>query len=233
MKITDMEIESLKYAQYDLNKLIIELDNFKEKDPNHTVSNTCNKVILPFLRIFGWKENGPNRWSSQHRIGDSLMHVDYAFSCAEHGWIYLEAKGINEKNIANRKKFIAQIEKYFNAAPSAHLIILTNGEEYCFYSYGSDIEINTTPFIKFNIRDLDLTGNATFMRHFFRNYFNIGDWPKYAEMSRSLSDIQHTLYRAPDTLSKKHLIHKSFELLYPDIDEAERNEIINFFTVYK
>lgn len=233
MKITDLEMESLKYAQHNLNELTTELDKFKHQNPNHTESNTCDKIILPFLRIFGWKENGPNRWSSQHRIYDSRMHVDYAFSRTDHGWVYLEAKGIDEKNISTKKKFITQIEKYFNAAPSAHLIILTNGEEYCFYSYGADIGVNTVPFIKFNIHKLDLTGNATFMRHFFRNYFNIGDWPRYADMSRSLSEIKHTLRKAPDTLGKQHLIHRSFELIYPDMDEDERNEAIRFFSTYK
>ena len=32
--------------------------------------------------------------------------------------------------------------------------------------------------IRFNIRNIDVTGNATFLRHLFRNGYNIGDWPK-------------------------------------------------------
>lgn len=237
MKITNLEMESLKYAQYDLNNLVATLDVFKnerdlnDKPLNHTESNTCSKVILPFLHIFGWKENGPNQWSSQHRIEGSRRHVDYAFS-RNHGWVYLEAKSIDEKNLS-KKKFLNQIAGYFNDAPNAHLIILTNGEEYRFYSYGEHMGISTTPFIKFNIHNLDLTGKGSFMRHFFRNYFNIGDWPKYADMSRSLSDIQHALRKAPDTLGKQHLINRSFELIYPNMDEDERNEAIQFFSTYK
>ena len=80
--------------------------------------------------------------------------MDYAFSTNGYGWTLIEAKKLNFKNIDRNKNFIKQIASYFNADPHAHLIILTNGEEYCFYSYGETTEICTTPFIKFNIRDI-------------------------------------------------------------------------------
>ena len=158
--------------------------------------------------------------------------MDYAFSTNGYGWTLIEAKKLNFKNIDRNKNFIKQIASYFNADPHAHLIILTNGEEYCFYSYGETTEICTTPFIKFNIRDIDVTGNATFLRHLFRNGYNIGDWSKYAEMSRALAEIRHSLRKAPESLTKQHLIEKSFALLYPEYQEPERKEIVGFFNSF-
>lgn len=232
MKITDMQIASLKSVQYNINRIIENINNFSIPLDNVNEGNTCDHFVLPFFKAFGWGTDY-TYWSTEHRIKDSNKHVDYAFSKNGHGWVYVEAKRIRFKNIDKNKNFIKQVEGYFNAAPGAHLLILTNGEEYCFYSYGGNMSISTTPFIKFNIRNLDLTGNGTFLRHLFINQFNIGDWPKYAEMSRSLSDIQYALRKAPDTLSKQNLINKSFELLYPDLNEDERNEAIRFFTTYK
>ena len=110
--------------------------------------------------------------------------------------------------------------------------MLTNGEEYCFYSYGETAEVSTTPFIKFNLCDIDVTGNATFLRHLFRNGYNIGDWSKYAEMSRALAEIRHSLRKAPESLTKQHLIEKSFALLYPEYQEPERKEIVGFFNSF-
>lgn len=229
MEFNETMTESLKYAQYSINKIIERMDNFTIPLKTVNEGNTCNQFVLPFFKAFGWGSDY-TYWSTEHRILNTNKHVDYAFSKTGHGWAYVEAKKIKFKNIHKNKNFIKQITGYFNAAPSAHLIILTNGEEYCFYSYGEELEISTTPFIKFNIRDIDLTGNATFLRHLFINGFNIGEWPKYAEMSRSLAEIQHALRRAPDTLSKQHLIQKSFALLYPNLSEDEQTEALQFFT---
>ena len=225
-------MESLRYAQININKIVKAIDKFSLPLKSITEANTCDRFVLPFLDAFGWNPSY-EYWSSQHRIGRSKMHADYAFSKTGYGWVFVEAKRIGVKNLDKNKQCQMQITKYFNSCPGAHLIILTNGEEYCFYSYGKEMEIQPKPFIKFNIRKLDLTGNGTFLRHLFINKFNIGNWPKYAEISRSLSDIQYALRKAPDTLGKQNLINKSFELIYPELDEDERNEAIRFFSTYK
>lgn len=231
MEFSEMTTESLKYAQLDINKIIERMDHFVIPLKAVNEGNTCNQFVLPFFKAFGWGSDY-TYWSTEYRIPNTNKHVDYAFSTNGHGWAYVEAKRIRYKNIDKNKNFTKQVTGYFNAAPCAHLIILTNGEEYCFYSYGDDVEIRTIPFIKFNIHDIDLTGNATFLRHLFIRNFHIGDWPKYAEMSRALAEIQHALRRAPDTLGKQNLIQKSFALLYPGLSEEEQDEALQFFTQF-
>lgn len=220
---------TLEYVQIELHRLVGEIDSIN----NHSINeaDTCNRLILPFFHAFGWDPYS-TVWKAQYPINGTRKHVDYAYSKNGHGWTFVEAKKLNFKNIDRNKNFIKQISGYFNADPQAHLIILTNGEEYCFYSYAENIEISTTPFIKFNIRDIDLTGNATFLRHLFRNGYNIGDWPKFAEMSRALAEIRHSLRKAPESLTKQHLIEKSFALLYPEYQEPERKEIIGFYNSF-
>ncbi len=220
---------SLEYAQMNIKKIIALIDSSDIK--SLTEADTCQHFILPFFQTFGWSP-GNTLWRSQFRIGHSYKHVDYAFSKQGNGWSYIEAKRIGMKNIGRNKNFIKQISGYFNASPGAHLIILTNGEEYCFYSYGESTEICTTPFVRFNIRSIDLTGSARPLRHLFYNNFHMADWPKYAEMSRALAEIRHALRHAPDSLSKESIIEKSFTLLYPHLDEAQRKEWIAFFTEF-
>ena len=220
---------TLEYVQIEIHRLVREIDSYNKK--SLTEADTCNRLILPFFRAFGW-DSYSTVWRSQFPINGTHKHVDYAFSKNGHGWTFVEAKKLNFKNIDRNKNFIKQIAGYFNADPHAHLIILTNGEEYCFYSYGETTEICTTPFIKFNVRDIDVTGNATFLRHLFRNGYNIGDWPKFAEMSRALAEIRHSLRNAPDSLAKQHLIEKSFALLYPEYQEPERKELVEFFNSF-
>lgn len=228
---TDIEMESLRYAQIAINKIVQRINGEKQKSKINE-AQTCDRFILPFLATFGWTPNCPY-WFSQYKIGNTRMHADYAFSRNGHGFVFVEAKRIGIRNLDENKDCQDQIAKYFSACPGAHLVILTNGEEYYFYSYGDDTEIQPKPFIKFNIHSLDLINTGTFLQHLFINKFNIGNWPKYADMSRSLTDIQYSLRKAPDTLGKKNLIHRSFELLYPDLDEDERNKAIRFFTTYK
>lgn len=220
---------TLEYVQIEINRLVKEIDSVHSNSFNE--ADTCNRLILPFFHAFGWDPYS-TFWKSQFAINGTRRHVDYAFSTNGYGWTLIEAKRLNFKNIDKNKNFIRQIASYFNADPNAHLIILTNGEEYCFYSYGETTEICTTPFIKFNLHDIDVTGNATFLRHLFRNGYNIGDWSKYAEMSRALAEIRHSLRKAPESLTKQHLIEKSFALLYPEYQEPERKEIVGFFNSF-
>lgn len=222
---------SLAYAQMAVQDIITRIDHFTVPKNEINEANTCEHFVLPFFRAFGWDSDFAY-WSAQHHIEGTNRHVDYAFSTTGHGWAYIEAKRLRFKHIDQNHNFIKQIAGYFNAVKDAHLIILTNGEEYCFYSYGENVEIRTTPFIRFNIRHIDLTSNAAFLRHLFIQNFHISDWPKYAEMSRSLAEIRHSLRHAPDTLGKKDVTEKSFALLYPDMDEAERKEVIQFFTTF-
>ena len=220
---------TLEYVQIEINRLVKEIDSVHSNSFNE--ADTCNRLILPFFHAFGWDPYS-TFWKSQFAINGTRRHVDYAFSTNGYGWTLIEAKKLNFKNIDRNKNFIKQIASYFNADPHAHLIILTNGEEYCFYSYGETTEICTTPFIKFNIRTLDLTGSAKPLSHLFYNNFNIADWPKLAEMSRALAEIRHSLRNAPESLTKQHLIEKSFALLYPECQEPERGELIGFFTQF-
>jgi len=220
---------TLEYVQIEIHRLVGEIDSCRRN--SLTEADTCNRLILPFFHAFGW-DPFSNLWKSQFPINGTRKHVDYAFSKNGNGWTLIEAKKLNFKNIDRNRNFIKQIVGYFNADPHAHLIILTNGEEYCFYSYGETTEICTTPFIRFNIRDIDVTGNATFLRHLFRNGYNIGDWSKYAEMSRALAEIKHSLRKASECSTKQHLIEKSFALLYPEYQEPERKEIIGFFNSF-
>lgn len=220
---------SLEYTQIAIRKIVAQIDSSDIKDL--TEEDTCNRFILPFFQAFGWNPV-LSHWCSQFRIENSSQRVDYAFSKRGKGWAYIEAKRINFKNIDKNKNFVKQVSGYFNAAKNAHLIILTNGEEYCFYSYGENTEISATPFIKFNIRNINLTGNAKPLSRLFYNQFNIGDWPQLAEKSRALADIKYSLRNAPDSLTKQNNIERSFALLYPDMDVSQRKELIDFFNLF-
>ncbi len=229
-KTAERERYSLAYTQLAIDRIVDDLK--KSGGERLTEADTCNRLVLPFFQAFGW--NTANElWHCQFAVGGSRRHVDYAFSRTGHGFVFVEAKKLNFKNIDKNKNFIRQIEGYFNADKRAHLIILTNGEEYCFFSYGESTGISAVPFFKFNIRNIDLTGNAGFLRHLFRNSFNIGDWPQYAEMSRALAEIRHSLRKAPDSAGKQHVTDKAFSLLYPNLSDKERDEIIRFFTEFR
>lgn len=229
MGLSKQDMEWLNYTQPKINQIIQTMDHFTIPLNKATEGDTCAHFILPFFQAFGWGSGSYTHWHAEHRIPNTSQHVDYAFSQTGNGWAYIEAKRILYKNIDKNPTFVKQIKKYFNEVPDAHLIILTNGEEYCFYSYGDNDDVSTTPFIKFKIREINLTGNATFLRYLAAGKFRIGDWPKYAEMSRFLAEIQHSLRRAPDTSTKRRLIEASFSLLYPNMNPDERNEAFQFF----
>jgi len=220
---------SLEYAQRSIREIAAQIDACDRKAL--TELDVCNKFILPFFRVFGW-DPAYSFWHSQYRIGHSYKHVDYAFSKTAYGLAFIEAKKLIFRNIDSNKNFVKQITGYFNADPGAHLIILTNGEEYCFYSYGETSEICLTPFIKFNIHKVDLTGTAKPLERLFYRKFNISDWAKLAGMSRTLAGIRHSLRAAPDCLTKQNIIEKSFALIYPDIPESERKDLLAFFTEF-
>lgn len=141
----------------ELKKKIDELASLFEKFQNENLSegNTELFFILPFLKSLGYDTSNPEQISSQYPAvpGDSNTgRVDFALLQNGDPIIFVEGKKLNE-HLDNHYN---QIRKYFNNCRKVDFVILTNGNEYRFYT-DLDYEnmLDKEPFLKFGLREVD------------------------------------------------------------------------------
>lgn len=149
----------------DIQTLAIQIT---EKKPYITDEQTTkNSLILPFIQILGYDIFNPlevkPEFASDYGIKKSSK-VDYAILKDNKPIVFIEAKPINE-NLSN---YDSQLAFYFNATSEVKLGILTNGDEYRFFTdLKTPNHMDEAPFLTVylsNLKDLDIENLTRFKK---------------------------------------------------------------------
>lgn len=194
---------------------------------------TKNALIEPFLRALGFDPSDARAVRLEYQIGSG--RVDYALFLPEQpGPVFLVEAKKHGKNLSKYgKRFFKQIGKYFNGAPPARLILLTNGKELRFYANdfdssitGSGHKLSERPFLRINI----LSPRANYIHDlecFCSDNFKPEEAPHYSEKLKmeALGHIKQAL-QAGDDPSLLSGIRSCVGLTADVIDDATLSEII-------
>ena len=163
-----MENESQKEALKTLGKKVSAL---KEKITTEEATKTS--LIMPFFSLLGYDVFNPLEFIPEFTADIGIKKgekVDYAIVLDETLTILVEAKSITEK----LNKHDSQLFRYFGTT-NAKLSILTNGQEYRFYT---DLEqtnkMDNIPFLTFNITSLKESQISEILK-FSKNNFDINE----------------------------------------------------------
>ena len=122
---------------------------------NLSESNTQSWLINPFLKSLGYNTNEPGLVHHQFNAdpNDSKTgKVDYAILQNERPIIFIEAKKLHE----SLDSHVSQIRRYFNNVREVDFAILTNGNEYRFYTdLNHKNMLDDEPFLWFKLNDVD------------------------------------------------------------------------------
>jgi len=135
-----------------LESLALEI---KEKKIN--ISNeqeTKQHLIIPFIKLLGYDTFNPLEFKLEFTADFGMKKgekVDYAILKDNKPIIFIEAKPVNEI----LDKVDAQLSRYFNAFSETRFSIITNGEEYRFFSDTQKQNVmDKTPFLTVNFSNL-------------------------------------------------------------------------------
>ncbi len=120
-----------------------------------TEETTKQALILPFLDILGFSAFDPRKVRAEYQadfVGAKYgERVDYALFCNEVPVMFIEAKGYNEK----LDNHCPQLSRYFNATPEVSISIITNGQEWRFFTDLDNKNVmDEAPFLTINFSDL-------------------------------------------------------------------------------
>ena len=141
----------------ELKQKIDELRNLFDKYQNENFSenNTELFFIHPFLKSLGYDTSKPELVYSQYLAvpGDTRTgKVDLALLQNGNPIIFVEGKKLNEP----LDHHYHQIRRYFDSCREVDFVILTNGNEYRFYT---DLDykymLDKEPFLKFRLEEVD------------------------------------------------------------------------------
>ncbi|MCY4673909.1 MAG: type I restriction endonuclease [Bacteroidetes bacterium] len=140
----------------ELKRKIDELGNLFDtyRNENLSESNTELYFIYPFLSLLGYDISNPELVSSQYlAVPDDIKtgRVDLALLQNGNPIIFVEGKKLNEP----LDHHVNQIKRYFNNCRKVNFAILTNGNEYRFYT---DLDhknmLDEEPFLKFELKEV-------------------------------------------------------------------------------
>ncbi|MYI84781.1 MAG: hypothetical protein F4058_05520 [Rhodothermaceae bacterium] len=141
----------------ELKKKIGELASLFDELQNESVSESDTELyfIHPFLRSLGYDTGNPELVSSQYPAvpeDTKTGKVDLALLQNGSPIIFVECKKLNEP----LDHHFHQIKRYFNNCRKVDFVILTNGNEYWFFT---DLDfkylLDKEPFLKFKLKEVD------------------------------------------------------------------------------
>ena len=141
----------------ELKKKIDELGDKFDLLQNNQLSESDTELyfIHPFLKSLGYDTSNPELVSSQYlAVPDDIKtgKVDLALLQNGNPIIFVEGKKLNEP----LDHHFHQIRRYFAGCRSVDFVILTNGNEYRFYT---DLDyknmLDEEPFLKFKLKEVD------------------------------------------------------------------------------
>lgn len=125
------------------------------QNENFSESNTELYFIHPFLKSLGYDTSNPELVHSQYlAVPDDIKtgKVDLALLQDGNPIIFVEGKKLNEP----LDHHFHQIRRYFAGCRRVDFVILTNGNEYRFYT---DLDhknmLDKEPFLKFKLKEVD------------------------------------------------------------------------------
>ena len=140
----------------ELKKEIDELRNLFDKyqNKNFSESNTELYFIHPFLKSLGYDTSNPELVSSQYPAvpeDTKTGKVDLALLKNGNPIIFVEGKKLNEP----LDHHFHQIRRYFSGCRRVDFVILTNGNEYRFYTdLVHENMLDKEPFLKFELKEV-------------------------------------------------------------------------------
>lgn len=186
-----MELETFSEQLKNIGKRVEQL-----KPSIGTEEATKTSLIMPFFQILGFDIFNPIEFVPEFTADVGIKKgekVDYAIVLDEKPAILIEAKSINE-NLSNHD---SQLFRYFGTTTSK-FGILTNGEEYRFYT---DLEeqnkMDTLPFLTVNITDIK--GNQfSEIAKFHKDNFDIDKITSSASELKYLGSLKEFLAKQFD-----------------------------------
>ncbi len=136
-----------------IDKLKGLLRRYQDKNPSE--SNTEAWFIRPFFRSLGYDTSNPERVITQYQADPHDIKtgkVDYALLQNGKPVIFVEGKKLHEPLDSH----VRQIRRYFNNTLEVDFAVLTNGNEYRFYTDLVDKNmLDKVPFLEFRLSEID------------------------------------------------------------------------------
>ncbi|EUJ28484.1 prophage Lp2 protein 6 [Listeria floridensis FSL S10-1187] len=156
-----------------------------------TEEATKTSLIMPFFQVLGYDIFNPLEFSPEFTADVGIKKgekVDYAVLEDGCPLILVEAKSITER----LNKHDSQLFRYFGTT-SAKIGILTNGNEYRFYTdLDEPNKMDSTPFFSFHLTELK-DGQATEIFKFHKINFDLNNISKAASDLKYLGFIKEFL----------------------------------------
>jgi hypothetical protein len=136
-------------------KVAAHIEHVKKAGPHCTTEETTKQaLILPLLDILGFSPYDPTRVRAEHAAdfpgAKAGERVDYALFCNGVPVILIEAKPFN----ANLNNHCPQLSRYYNATPEVSVGVITNGQEWRFFTDLVNKNImDAEPFLTIHFRD--------------------------------------------------------------------------------
>jgi len=151
-------IDHLPNSEHLFKTIQLLSNRFNEyENENLNESNTENFFIRPLFSDLGYDPSNTDRFSSQYPANPRDIKsgkVDIALKRRGHPIMFIEVKKLHES--LDNNSYIHQITQYFNLVQEIKILILTNGNEYRFYT---DLErenlLDHEPFFVFKLNDVD------------------------------------------------------------------------------
>lgn len=145
-----------------MSRIAAHVEHVKKVAQHCTGEETTKQaLILPLLDILGFHPYDPTRvraeFASDFPGVKASERVDYALFCDGHPVMFIEAKAHSEK----LNNHCPQLARYFNATPSVTMAVITNGQEWRFFTDLVEKNImDEKPFLKIDLVEgpaVDLT----------------------------------------------------------------------------
>jgi predicted type IV restriction endonuclease len=174
----------------ELKKLSEQIENRKKYITNEEA--TKQSLIIPFLNILGYDVFNPYEVEPEYCADFGMKKgekVDYAIKKDGIPIIFIEAKSIYEKLESHN----AQLYRYFNSTTSVKFAILTNGDEYKFFTDLNQNNImDKSPFFTFKMSSLS-NMDTEILQRFTKANFDSNQLVEFAEELVYMININQTL----------------------------------------
>ncbi|MCY4560880.1 MAG: type I restriction enzyme HsdR N-terminal domain-containing protein [Flavobacteriaceae bacterium] len=178
----------------ELNRQLVSYKKRKQKDEHTSEANTKMWFINPFLGALGYRHTLCFQEYDPDPNAKKPDKVDYALLKDGKPIIFVEAIPLDE----NLGKYHSRLKKYFNVNKDVEFGILTNGNEYQFYT---DIEdknqLDETPFLIFCLEEIDNEIRELLLQFSVENY-NFGRLKKLATKRKHLSELERQFISPED-----------------------------------
>ncbi|QFP80254.1 type I restriction endonuclease [Latilactobacillus graminis] len=161
------------------------------KESLTTEESTKTSLIMPFFQALGYDIFNPMEFIPEYIADVGIKKgekVDYAIILDDSLQILIEAKSINE----SLTKHDSQLFRYFGTT-NAKFSILTNGEEYRFFTdLDQPNKMDTTPFLTVNLTKLR-DAQITELFKFSKDNFNVDNITSTASELKYVNEVKQYL----------------------------------------